>query len=128
LLLVEDHGDTADTLHRLLIRRGYEVATAPSVAAAVDIARTFPLDVLVTDIGLPDGDGVDLLKAVRALPGRSEVCGIALSGFGMDEDIERSKAAGFFDHITKPVDFALLERVLAQLSEEISDFLPASAR
>lgn len=115
LLVVDDHHDTAVTLGRLLVRRGYDVSSAGSVAGALDAAKSHSFDVLVTDIGLPDGTGVELFQALRALPGNEDLRGFALSGFGMDEDIARSKAAGFSHHITKPVDFVLLHRLLSEI-------------
>jgi PAS domain S-box-containing protein len=120
LLLVEDHQDTAATLLRLLARRGFEVRSAGSVSSALELAKTFEFDVLVSDIGLPDGTGVDLLRRLRELPGKDKLCGIALSGFGMDEDIARSREAGFMQHLTKPVDFALLQQCLTRIGQQLS--------
>ena len=118
LLVVEDHRDTAAALVRLLVRRGYEVRSAETVAAALDVARDFEFDVLITDIGLPDGTGHELFEKLKAQPGGQALRGLALSGFGMDEDIARSRAAGFTEHLTKPVDFARLQRHLIQIGEE----------
>ncbi|MDB6156140.1 MAG: sensor hybrid histidine kinase [Chthoniobacteraceae bacterium] len=113
LLLVEDHRDTADTLKKLLIRRGYHVRLARSLTEAM--AAMEGCDVLLSDIGLPDGCGLDLMpKFVESAAGRA-IAGIALSGFGMPEDIERSRAAGFSDHLTKPVDIALLHKTLLRI-------------
>jgi PAS domain S-box-containing protein len=120
LLLVEDHQDTAATLLRLLARRGYEVRSAGSVSSALELAKTYEFDVLVSDIGLPDGTGVDLLRRLREIPGKDKLCGIALSGFGMDEDIARSREAGFTQHLTKPVDFALLQQCLTRIGQQLS--------
>jgi PAS domain S-box-containing protein len=121
VLLVEDHLDTAETLQRLLIRRNYEVRMANSVEAAMTAAATFAFDVLVTDIGLPDGNGVDLFQDLRS---KSEDCGfygIALSGFGMDEDIHRSLSAGFEHHITKPIEFAHLHKCLTDIGGKLAE-------
>jgi signal transduction histidine kinase/DNA-binding response OmpR family regulator len=120
LLLVEDHIDTAAMLRRLLARRGYEVRAAESVETALDAARDFDLDVLLSDIGLPDGTGIDLIHRLSELKGGQSFRAIALSGFGMHEDLERSKSAGFSEHLTKPVDFALLERTLTRIGQEIA--------
>ncbi len=112
ILLVEDHQDTRETLARLLRRRGHEVHLAGSIADALKIVSTIPqLDILISDFGLPDGDGFDALNAIRAV---HAVRAIAMSGFGMDEDIRRSLEAGFAHHLTKPVDFARLESIIAQ--------------
>lgn len=119
LMLVEDHQDTAATLRRLLTRRGYEVQAAGSVSSALELAKSFDFDVLVSDIGLPDGTGVDLLRKLREIPGKTNLCGIALSGFGMDEDIARSKEAGFAQHLTKPVDFSQLQQCLTRIGQTL---------
>ena len=119
MLVVDDHQDTAATLARLLTRRGYEVRRAASVSSALEAARTFSFDVLVTDIGLPDGTGIQLLQSLRQTPRNQTLRGLALSGFGMEEDVERSKRAGFSDHLTKPVDFALLHLRLSEIGAEL---------
>ena len=109
LLLVEDHEDTNRSLTRMLQRRGYEVHPACDVRSALDIAMSKQFDVLVSDIGLPDGNGLDLLKALRA---KREVFGIALSGYGMEDDIRRSGEAGFSHHLVKPVDINKLDSII----------------
>lgn len=121
LLVVEDHQDTAETLRRLLVRRGYVVESADSCERAIEKARSFAFDVLVTDIGLPDGNGVDLFKRLKNQSGKADLPGVALSGFGMDEDLARSHAAGFFEHLTKPVDFAALDRCLVKISHSMQN-------
>ncbi len=119
LLVVEDHADTAAALKKLLTRRGYEVRSAETVAQALEVAEDFDFDVLVSDIGLPDGTGVDLMLQLSAEPGRRPFRGVALSGYGMQEDLERSSAAGFSHHLTKPVDFPLLDRTLINIGHEL---------
>lgn len=119
LLVVEDHHDTAATLRRLLVRRGYEVECADSFASAVERSKNFDFEVLVTDIGLPDGNGVDLFRWMRQHSQNDKLRGIALSGFGTDEDLARSETAGFYEHLTKPVDFEQLQRCLAQIGHEL---------
>jgi len=109
LLLVEDHEDTNRSLTRLLRRRGYDVYPAYDVRSALDLAATKQFDVLVSDIGLPDGSGTDLLKALRA---KGEVLGIALSGYGMEEDVRRSRDVGFSHHLVKPVDLNKLDSII----------------
>lgn len=100
VLLVEDHEDTATMLSELLRNRGYDVKTADTLAAALRIAGTQSFDLLVSDIGLPDGNGHDLMRQLSA---RGPVRGVALSGYGMERDIAESRAAGFLEHLTKPV-------------------------
>jgi len=112
LLLVEDNNDTSHALQVLLERKGFTVIVGRSVQSALDIAKTYPYELVISDIGLPDGDGLELirkLKAIRSAPG------IAISGFGRDEDIRRSLAAGFSAHLVKPVSFDQLYDVLQQL-------------
>jgi signal transduction histidine kinase len=115
LLLVEDHRDTLQTLEQLLLRRGYVVRTAMSVASALEVAGEYEFDILVSDIGLPDGRGTELLESLSARRGHS-VFAIAMSGFGMEEDLARSRAAGFAEHLTKPVEFSALHDAIARLS------------
>jgi CheY-like chemotaxis protein len=119
LLVVEDHPDTASTLLRLLTRYGYQVEAADSVGTALEAVQHGSFDVVVTDIGLPDGNGVELFQQIKAGERGQGVRGIALSGFGTEDDVARSKAAGFDDHLTKPVDFSLLHRRLSEIGQEI---------
>ena len=115
ILMVDDHEDTARALSRLLERLGHRVRTAGSVAAAVTAADAERFDLLVSDIGLPDGSGLDVIRRVsRMYPVR----GIALSGFGMDEDVRRSREAGFFSHITKPINFQTLQDAIRDVMAE----------
>jgi two-component system CheB/CheR fusion protein len=114
ILLVEDHIDTVRVMSQLLRRRGYEVQTACTVEAALRLAEQEPFDVLVSDLGLPDGNGLQLLNQVRArFPA---VKAIAISGYGMEEDIKRSREAGFMDHLTKPVDVGRLREAIARVA------------
>ncbi len=107
ILLVEDHEPTRKTLALLLMRRRYEVVAAASIAEALAQRRNF--HVLISDIGLPDGNGCDLMIEMRK---RASIQGIALTGFGMEEDIARSQEAGFLMHLTKPVKIQALEKAL----------------
>ena len=116
ILLVEDHEDTAQTLRESLVARGHRVRVAGAVGAALQEAAADPCELLISDIGLPDGSGIDLLRRIQPSP---TLGAIAMSGFGMEEDLARSRDAGFTRHLTKPVDFALLEETIAQLSSGI---------
>ena len=109
LLLVEDHEDTNRSLTRMLRRRGYEVHQAYDVRSALDLATDKDFDVLVSDIGLPDGSGTDLFRALRA---KRQIFGIALSGYGMEDDIRRSIDVGFSHHLVKPVDLNKLDSLI----------------
>lgn len=113
ILLVEDHGNTRTVLARVLERRGHRVVAVGTRAAALDACRQETFDVLVSDLGLPDGDGCGLFRELREL--QPELAGIAVSGFGMAGDLRRSAEAGFAAHLVKPVTVAKVEAVLAQL-------------
>jgi PAS domain S-box-containing protein len=113
ILLVEDHEDTARVLGRILRNAGFDVSHAGTVAEARSLAGTRPFDLLISDVGLPDGSGLDLMKALRDGQGMK---GIALSGFGTDEDVTASAAAGFAAHITKPVDWERLRAEIEKLT------------
>jgi PAS domain S-box-containing protein len=111
VLLVEDHQDTAEIFELLLRRGGYEVRVANSLQSALAVARE-EFDVLLSDVGLTDGSGLDLMRTLRKT---GKVKGIALSGFGTEEDVRASKEAGFATHITKPVNFGTLLEAIASL-------------
>jgi PAS domain S-box-containing protein len=112
ILLVEDHPDTAEALGRLLEIHGFRVTVATSFTTALE-HRDEVFDALVTDIGLPDGDGIDLL---RELSPAGTLPAIALSGYGAGADVERSRRAGFRMHLTKPVDASELVRAIARVA------------
>jgi two-component system NtrC family sensor kinase len=110
ILLVEDHGDTAETMVSLLELFGHRVQRAGDVAAALTIAGQGEFDLLISDLGLPDGSGLDLIRKLRgrglAFPA------IALSGYGQEKDLAQSRSAGFQLHLVKPIEPAqLLEAI-----------------
>jgi two-component system CheB/CheR fusion protein len=111
ILLVDDHDDTRQALRSLLQRRGYSVLAASGSKEAKQIAASQPYDLLVSDISMPDGSGLELVRSLKA----SGVKAIAISGFGTDEDLQKSRDAGFDEHITKPVSFEALESVIHRL-------------
>ncbi len=112
LLIVEDHEATRTVLTRLLERQGHHVVSAGTIQEALAAVSKEPFDVLITDLGLPDGSGLDLMSQIK---GRSNCHGIALSGYGMEQDLRQTKEAGFFAHLVKPVNFDQLRQLLAQL-------------
>jgi PAS domain S-box-containing protein len=112
ILLVEDHEPTRTVLAQLLTRRRYQVETAASAAEARALAREQAFHLLISDLGLPDGDGLDLMKELQAH--NQELQGIALTGYGMEQDIARSLEAGFASHLIKPVSVESLENALAR--------------
>jgi CheY-like chemotaxis protein len=117
ILLVEDHLDTSRILSRLLSSVGHDVKTAASVSEALKAAEREPFDLVISDIGLPDGSGLDLMRQLNEL---RPMQGIALSGFGMDTDVARSREAGFAEHLIKPINFQQLASVIERLSVESS--------
>lgn len=110
ILLVEDHEETQMILERLLKRRGHEVFSAGTVAKARELGTAHDFDLVISDIGLPDGNGFEVMTELRRL--QPHLLGIALSGFGMEQDLRRSREAGFFAHLTKPVDMQVLDRTI----------------
>jgi CheY-like chemotaxis protein len=106
ILLVEDHADSARAMARLLNLSGYVVHTAATCAAAKAICQQQHFDLLISDVGLPDGNGYDLMQQMLS---RSCVRGgIAVSGYASEEDVEHSLRAGFSAHLVKPVEFEAL--------------------
>jgi signal transduction histidine kinase len=109
LLLVEDHVSTLKALCHLLQRDGHHVIVATNITDALTAAAVNAFDLVVSDLGLPDGTGNELMGKLRSAYG---LRGIALSGYGMEEDLARSRAAGFVAHLVKPVAMADLRRAL----------------
>ena len=114
ILLVEDDAMTARIMAKLLRQNGYLVTTANSVAGALRVPIE-DYDLIVSDIGLPDGSGLELMRTIRL---RHDVPGIALTGYGMEDDIRKSREAGFVAHLTKPLDFTKLDAMIRRVSAE----------
>jgi CheY-like chemotaxis protein/nitrogen-specific signal transduction histidine kinase len=130
ILLVEDHAETAHVLGRLLRSFGHEVKAVDSVAMALQAAATATFDVMLSDIGLPDATGYDLMRQIRD---HHRIPGIALTGYGMEDDLRRSRDAGFVDHVVKPVTLAQLQAALARAvvncyTEDASPLTEASTK
>ncbi len=113
ILLVEDHSDTRRVLTRLLEGFGYTVAAAGTVEEAIAAFGNGAFDVILSDIGLPDGSGYDVITRAKQI---RDVTGVALTGYGMSEDVRRSQEAGFAFHLTKPIDAAELRNVLRRVN------------
>ena len=115
ILLVEDHADTAEVFARLLETRGFRVSVAGTFASALDQARRLPFDLLLCDIQLPDGNGLELLPKLRNELGMDDLRAVAFSGYGGKAIVQRAKEAGFDAYMLKPVEmgklFGLLEQV-----------------
>ena len=115
LLLIEDHDSTREVLVRILARAGHHVQDAPTGAEALTLLENAgPFDAVISDLGLPDQSGFDLLRQIRAT--QPQLPAIALSGYGMDEDVKRAKEAGFNAHLVKPVPFEQLRALLDQIA------------
>jgi CheY-like chemotaxis protein len=109
ILLVEDHEPARTALTRLLVRRHYRVTATDCLAAARRLADQEKFDLLISDIGLPDGTGYELMAEFRD---RFGLRGVALTGYGMEDDVARSCEAGIVTHLTKPVRVQSLEKAL----------------
>jgi len=118
ILLVEDHADTLRILSRLLQKWGYTVKCSDGVAKALDLAASESFDILVSDIGLPDGSGLDIMRQTKE---RYGLRGIALSGFGTDDDRLQSLAAGFEEHLTKPIGVESLREAVERILQTGGD-------
>jgi len=114
ILLVDDNQDAVHSLARLLASLGHDVRAATSGKEALAVGCDFLPDVLLLDLGMPDMDGFETQRAVRATPWGESLRIIALTGWGQPEDIERTKAAGFAGHLIKPLKITELAWVLGQ--------------
>src|SRR5207302_1335900 len=112
VLVVDDHHDTCTGMKMMLERRGYEITVAHSAEQAVEKAHEQDFDLLISDIGLPDRSGYDLMRELRE---SKRLPGIALSGFGTEHDVSKARAAGFSEHLTKPINFERLEAAIQNL-------------
>jgi CheY-like chemotaxis protein len=112
ILLVEDHPDTCRVMSKLLRSFGYSVDCADSVKSALELGDSKTFDLLISDIGLPDGSGLEIMQLFK----NKSIKGIALSGFGLDEDLHRSQEAGFAEHLIKPVNFHKLDAVIQRVA------------
>jgi CheY-like chemotaxis protein len=114
VLVVDDHQDTCIGMKRMLERRGYQITVAHTAQQAVEKVRTQEFDLLISDIGLPDRSGYELMREVQS---SKTLPGIALSGFGTEHDVNESLAAGFSEHLTKPINFERLEKAICNVLE-----------
>ena len=113
VLIVDDNEDAANSLAMILELGGHETASVYTAADALQRAAVFRPDVVLLDIGLPGMDGYEVAQKMRELPGLRDIRLVAVTGYGRSDDRIRARDAGFDDHLTKPVEFAVLERTLA---------------
>jgi len=114
-LVVDDVADVTEMLAVLLSHAGYEVVTAPSAMSALTAVRERQFDVIISDIGMPEMNGYQLAREIRLLPGYQKTPMVALTGYSMFDDKERSAKAGFSAHVTKPIDPRALLDLIEQL-------------
>lgn len=114
ILIVEDHGDTRATLQRLLERVGHKVTAAHSAEDALTLASASRFDLVISDLGLPDMPGNELMILLRD---KYKLPGIAVSGYGMEEDVSSSREAGFIHHLTKPIRIERLKELITTILE-----------
>lgn len=117
VLVVDDNADAADSLAQLLKLNGHETLAVYGALEALECASTFRADIAVLDIGLPEMDGYELARRLRAT--RSDLVLIALTGYGQPEDVQRAQEAGFDVHLTKPATYADIERILETTTHEV---------
>lgn len=112
ILIVEDNKDTADSLANLLRIKGHETSVVYNAYKALETAKPYKADIVLLDIGLPDIDGYELVKRLRADDVHSIF--VALTGYGEPEDIEKALDSGFDAHITKPIELDELEHIFGR--------------
>jgi CheY-like chemotaxis protein len=113
VLVLDDHEPTRELMEFAIGRMGHRVLCSSSVQEAINLLHTFVFDVMICDLSLPDGCGLDV---IRHVPAGQEVCKIVLSGHGEMTDVARSLAAGFDVHLVKPVDLQLLQRAVLKVT------------
>lgn len=116
ILVVDDNEDSAESLSVLLRLQGHVVESANDGPHALAAAERFRPDVILLDIGMPGMNGYDVCREIRTQPWGGGMLLIAQTGWGQDQDRQRTKDAGFNGHLTKPIDFDRLEGILTDLS------------
>jgi len=116
ILLVEDDADTLELLEASLQTRGFRVTSSASAAEALELAPSNSIDLIISDIGMPEIDGFEMIRRFREIARLRDVPAVALTGYASQKDAEAALAAGFDAHVAKPVDpielYALIERLL----------------
>ncbi|HEY7330498.1 MAG TPA: response regulator [Gemmataceae bacterium] len=117
ILIIEDNRDAADTLSLLLNHLGHEARVAHTGPEGVDSVKQLPPDVVLCDIGLPGMDGYEASRQIRRLPGMANALLIAITGYGQESDVQRSREAGMNYHFLKPIDPFQLHQLLADFTK-----------
>lgn len=115
ILVVDDNVDAAESIAMLLSLDGHEVRSVHSGQEALDAVRPFEPDVVLLDIGLPGMDGYEVARRLRSEPNASNMQLIAITGYGQQEDRDRTRAAGFDRHLVKPVEPEALMSMLSTM-------------
>jgi CheY-like chemotaxis protein len=115
IMVVDDNADAASMLAMLLESAGHEVTVAHGAREALERSAGAPPDVFLLDIGLPEIDGNDLARGLRAQPGTAGAVLVAITGYGQETDREQTAAAGFDHHLVKPVDMEKLYAILGDI-------------
>ncbi len=118
ILVIDDNADAAFTVAMLLKLKGYETHTRTSGRAGIEAAEALQPEAILLDIGMPQLDGYETCRLIRAQGWGKAVVVIALTGYGQDEDLQRTKEAGFDGHLVKPVDLAALLNLLTDLLDK----------
>ena len=121
VLLVDDQPDLLSMLDLMMQRRQYEVRTAQSASEALQTATEFAPHVVVSDIGMPEMDGYEMMQAMREKPQFGTFRAIALTGYDLRTDGDRAKRAGYDAHLAKPIEFDQLFEMIENLASEIND-------
>ena len=119
ILIIEDNRDSAESMRLLLDLLGHEVRVAHSGPGGLAAAKEWRPDVVLCDIGLPSMDGYETARQLRKLPGMDKILLVAISGYGQETDVQRSKEAGIDDHFLKPIELSKLEDVLARAKKRL---------
>jgi CheY-like chemotaxis protein len=114
-LVVDDVADVTEMLSVLMTHAGYDVTTASSAPDAIALAREHQFDMIISDIGMPEMNGYQLAQILRSLPGYETVPLVAVTGYSMFDDRNRSLTAGFNEHVTKPIDPRAFLELIEQL-------------
>ncbi|HEY6482728.1 MAG TPA: response regulator [Steroidobacteraceae bacterium] len=112
ILIVDDNQDAADSLTVLLQYQGHEVVTAYNGEEGLKCARTLRPHLVFLDLGMPRMDGIEAAQQLRSLPGGERMMLIALTGWGQEQDQQRTRMAGFDRHLLKPIDLGKLNEIL----------------
>jgi CheY-like chemotaxis protein len=121
ILVADDNVDAAESMALIISMWNHEVCVAQTGSSALEMALRERPDVCILDIGMPGMSGYEVARRIRGQPWGRETFLVALTGWGQSEDVERAKAAGFNEHMTKPVDLARLEQLLADHGANVSD-------